>query len=477
MTLTRALLIIGWAAAASAAVGRAAGSRLPGQIDQILARRSLRRASVGVHVVRLDTGEEVYSRNAAKPLIPASNTKIFTSAAAIVLLGADFQFTTLVLRDGPIGANGVLRGNIIVKGDGDPNVSGRYFDGNVTAVLEQCAEIIKQQGVRQVTGDVVGDDRVFDRDYLRPKTSRYTSAVCGLPFNDNRIHVLVRPARPGAAASVTLEPSTQYVPFDHQIQTRAGKRTAEPRFRFTSDDNTIQGYGYVSAKAPQRRYRIGLQDPSLYFATVLTETLRTAGIEIHGRPRWPRDGATHAGAAELAKIVAGLDITLPVLDKGSNNFYADTLFKRIGAKVAGQGSFKSGGAAVSQFLRAIAAPNDRAAFSDGCGLSRDNVASVRTIVHVLCYMAASDAADLFKGSLAVAGLDGTLSQRLTKAPYRGKVQAKTGNIRGVSALSGYAEARSGATYAFSILINDSHTSNGQMKAVQDAIVRAIIDKG
>jgi len=345
------------------------------------------------------------------------------------------------------------------------------------AVMRQVAGLLKQQGVRRVTGDVIGDDRIFDRVYMREGTSRYTFPVSGLPFNDNCIDVLVSPTTAGAAASVTFAPATQYVALDNQCKTVSSPSKNTAWFRFTSDAATLQARGHVSKKARPLRFHIALPDPSLYFATVLAETLRAAGIQIDGKPRWPKPDEQFQGLEELAKIASGLDITLPQLNKHSNNFFADCLFKRIGAKVSGQGSYASGAAAVAQFLSDIAAPADGVVLSDGCGLSRDNVATPRVLTHVLRHVALSPGKQLFLNSLSVAGEDGTLSRRMTKPPCRGRVRAKTGYIKRVSALSGYADAKSGTTYVFSILMNGFRVSNREMKRIQEAICKAIIEEG
>ncbi len=454
-----------------------AAASLAAKIDRLLAAPALRRTAVGVVVTRLDTGAVVYSRRAARRFILASNTKILTTAAAVHLLGADFQFNTRILRTGAIGPDGVLRGDVVVAGDGDPNISGRCFDGDVTSVMRQIVQIIKDQGVRRIAGDVVGDDRIFDREYMRPHTQAYTYPVSGLPFNDNCIDALVSPTQPGAAASITLTPATAYVALDNRCLTSADRRRDRTWFRFSADAATLQARGHIYVKAAPRRYHIPLADPGLYFATVLKETLERAGVRVDGRVRWPRDGESFEGLEELANVKSGLEITLPEINKRSNNFYADTLFKRVGAKTAGRGSYASGAAAAAQFLAAIGAPDDRVTLRDGCGLSRENQASPRVLAYVLRYMARSPARDLFVNSLAVAGEDGTLRRRLTRPAYRGRVRAKTGYIRRVSALSGYADARSGSTYVFSMLFNGFRSSNAEMKRIQDAVCRAIIDGG
>ena len=470
MIFIKALLPVVCAAATAAPPGA-----LKPKIDRVLARKCLRSATVGVHVVRVDTGAVVYSRSAAKPFILASNTKVFAAAAAVFLLGADFKFTTRVLRHGLLAEGGVVQGDLVVVGDGDPNISGRHSDGKVTAIFKRCAQALKDRGVRRVTGDLVGDDRIFDRDFLRPDTGRYTSPVSGLPFNDNCIHVFVAPTRPGAAASVWAEPSTRYVSLINRITTHSSRK--KDHAWFVPSSGGLQARGNVYAKAPRRRYRVNVTDPSLYFATVFAETLRGAGIQIDGRPRLPKSGETFQGAAELAKVTSGLDVTLPVMNQLSNNFYADSLFKRIGAQATGRGTFASGARAIAQFLAEIRAPLAERRFADGCGLSRDNIATPHTTTHVLRYMARSRAAAMFRGSLAAPGQEGTLRRRLTKEPYASRVRAKSGYIREVSGLSGYAQSRRGAAYAFSILINGFRASNAEMKAVQDDVCRAIVDEG
>ena len=454
----------------------APASDLAAQIDRILAHKALRKATVGVCVVELESGKQIYARNADAALILASNTKIFTTAAALFHLGHDFRFCTMILRGGPLNEQGAVEGDLIVRGDGDPNVSGRFRNDRATAVFEELADTLKEVGIRKVTGDVVSDDSIFDRDYLRPGASWYVSPVSGLPFNDNCIDVIVEPGpAPGKPAAVRTEPETQYVTVDNRIQTRASRRKDKALFRVQPGSNVIEGSGTVYLKAPQRRYRIGLGDPSLYFVVVLTETLRNAGIEVRGRPRLLRPGEAHVNATAVVKMSSGLDRTLRVANKESDNFYAECLFKRMGAKAAGQGTFASGAAAIGQFLQSIGVDPKTCRFSDGCGLSRDNVASARVVTLVLRHVMLSSAGQVFRDSLAVAGVDGTLERRLTEPAYKGKVQAKTGYIKRVSALSGYAQSTAGKRYVFSMLFNGFSTRNATMKAIQDSICRALVD--
>lgn len=424
----------------------------------------------------MDSGRTVYARNDRARLVLASNTKIFTAAAALFHLGQDFRFCTTVMRAGPLDEQGVVQGDLVVRGDGDPNVSGRFRNGRPTAVFEELADTLKKAGVRKIAGDVVGDDTIFDRDYLRPGTGWYVTPVSGLPFNDNAIEVVVEPGpAPGKPAAVRTEPPTGYITVDNRIQTHKSRRKDKALFRVLPDTNVIQGSGTVYIKAPVRRYRIGVGDPSLYFVAVLTEALRKAGIEVQGKPRLPQAGEGHAQATPMVRMSSALGRTLRVANKDSDNFYAECLFKRMGAKVAGQGTFASGAAAIGQFLQSIGVKPKAYRFSDGCGLSRDNAASARVVTSVLRHMARSSAGQTFRDSLAVAGVDGTLERRLTKPPYKGQVQAKTGYIRHVSALSGYAQAKSGKQYVFSMLFNGFRTPNATVKDIQDSVCRVLVD--
>lgn len=452
------------------------GATLTTAIKKSLAQKALKGASVGVHIVELTSGKEVYSSNADVPLILASNTKLFTTAAALFHLGHDFRFCTVMLRDGPVDTMGTIHGNLIVQGDGDPNVSGRFYSGRSTAVLEQWAAILKKAGVRRVTGDVVADDRIFDRDYLRLDSNRYVAPVSGLPFNENVVEIVVKPAAaPGQPAVMAAEPETQYVPLEGVIRTHGSRKRDKALFHIVPDTNTVRASGHVYLKAPERRYRIRLNDPSLYFVTVLTETLQRAGIEIQGKPRLPKPGEAYPKATVLAKATSGLDVALPIANKESQNLYAECLFKRAGAKVLGRGSFASGNVAIGKFLQTIGVKSKTYHFADGCGLSRTNVASPRTITTMLRYIARSPAGTLFRSSLALSGTDGTLKRRLTEPAYKGKVQAKTGYIKQVCVLSGYAASKSGTVYVFSILVNGYKVYTRTVKGIQDSICQALVD--
>ena len=463
-------------ALASGPQPEAQGATLWARINQCLVQKALKSASVGVHIVELSTGKEVYAKNADTALILASNTKLFTSAAALFHLGHGFRFCTVLLRDGPVDAPGTVQGNLIVQGDGDPNVSGGFYDGKSTAVFEQWAAIPKKAGVQRVTGDVVADDRIFDRDYFKLDSNRYVAPVSGLPFNENVVEVVVTPAAAaGQPAAMKTEPETQYVSLEGSVKTYASRKRDKALFHIVPNTNAVRGSGTVYLKAPERRYRIRLSDPSLYFVTVLAETLQRAGIDVQGTPRLPQPGEAYPKAEVLAKATSGLDVALPIANKESQNFYAECLFKRTGAKLLGRGSFASGNVAIGTFLHTIGVKAKTHHFADGCGLSRTNVAPPRTVTTMLRYTARSPAGALFRSSLALSGTDGTLKRRLTESAYKGKVQAKTGYIKRVCVLSGYADSKSGKVYVFSILVNGYRVYTRAIKDVQDSICRALVD--
>ena len=444
------------------------------RIGRLLPCRALKDAEVGVRVVELGSGREVYARRAERPLILASNTKVFTTAAAIELLGRDFRFRTTVWRRGALNAAGVVEGDLIIKGDGDPHIGARFGNGNPTAVLEGWAERLKKLGVTAIRGDVVCDDTIFDRNYRHAGTEPYLAPVSGLPLNENQVRVVVQPG-PGTFARLATEPATGCVIVKNKIKRTRLRARDRAVFRVDPDSNVIEGTGHVYVKAPTRRYSVSLSDPSLYFGTVFVETLRRCGIETGGKARLIRPGETYGAAAVLVSATAVLDSAVIVANKTSNNFFAECLFKRTGAKVKGQGSFANGAAAVAQFLAKLGVSAAEYHFEDGCGLSRNNKASPRAVTRVLRHMARGPSAAMFRGSLAVAGTDGTLKRRLTKAPCKGKVQAKTGYIRKVSALSGYAQGRSGKVYVFAILFNNYRCATWQAKAVQDSICQVLVE--
>ena len=461
----------------------AATTSLGRNVNQRVAEAKRIAPALGVHVVDLETGREVYSYRKEEPRILASNTKLFTTAAALDRLGTEYVFETPILVRGTV-YDGALAGDLAVVGAGDPNISGRFYEGDSYAVFRQWARALGKRGIRRVEGDVILVDGLFESERIHPDWPRdqlarwYEAPVGALSFSDNCVLVRVSPGNaPGRPAKVEIVPDLGFL----EVESTAGTTSSVRRHRVLVDRASgsrqvmVAGSVYSRRKAPVEVW-LTVPDPTEYFGAALVAAFEEEGIRITGRPRAERvlPGAVWervtAHRSELAP-------TLAVVNKRSQNFYAESLLKALAAERRGRGSWANGVEEVESFLAGVGLDLEEIALADGSGMSRNNLATPRQVTGLLGHMYRHRLSRDFLRSLPFSGEDeSSWERRLAEAPYAGNVVAKTGTLSGVSTLSGYARASSGKLYAFSILLNRT-SSSWRARRAQDRILRALIDHG
>jgi D-alanyl-D-alanine carboxypeptidase/D-alanyl-D-alanine-endopeptidase (penicillin-binding protein 4) len=475
------------AALALAGVAGLAHADLAGRIDKALASESAKKMKIGIHVTLLPEGRVLYADDEDAALIPASNVKVITTASALFHLTPEFSFHTIFWADGQVFKNGWLKGDLVIQGDGDPNMSGRFYDGDVSCLPRKWAGMLRKRGITHVTGDIVANDTIFDRQYTCPTWPAdqlhrwYAAPVGGLSFNDNCVNIILRPSQNGKPARIALEPDTDYLTISNKLMTTSSRATAEKQgysvSRKTGSNHVVVRGAYYSGNPSDLVY-VTVNEPPMYFATVLSEEMRRAGITIGGKVRLAakdEERVTTKDPRALIVHTSDLRTTLAVTNKQSQSFYAEQLLKRTGAARFGQGTFTTGVKAAAEFLEKAGIEPGSYVLGDGGGLSRTSRLSARQFTTVLGYVYNSQHGKDFVESLSLAGIDHTLRKRLKGADYRGKIAAKTGTLDGVAALSGYAFNNSGKVLAFSILANDTH-GNWVARAIMDEICRAMIDE-
>jgi serine-type D-Ala-D-Ala carboxypeptidase/endopeptidase (penicillin-binding protein 4) len=455
-----------------------AQTALEGAVGAEVARALRDTATMGVHIVEVDTGETVYAYSPDDPRIVASNAKLFTTAAALDALGPGYFFETRLLLRGTVGG-GVLRGDLGVVGAGDPQISGREFGGDVFGAFRPWAAALRERGIQRVTGDLYLAHGLFEPLRIHPDWPRdqltewYEAPVDALSFEDNCILVRVSPGKSGQRAVVETVPSVPLFQIDNHATTSSRRRGARLYVGRTGTTFTVKGSIDVNS-GPFETW-VTVPDPTLYFGSALRAALAEEGVVVEGRllpvPELP--GAVWERAAvHRSDMVTAVRTT----NKRSQNFYAESLAKVLGSERCGAGTWREGMRAIEEFVVSTGVPRGTFRMVDGSGMSRGNQFAPRALTTVLRHMFFHPAATEFVQSLPYSGEQGMRSwkRRLATPPYRGNVFAKTGTLNGVSALSGYAKAVSGKIYAFSILIN---RSRGDAHAAQDRIVMALIDNG
>lgn len=461
-------------------------------IDPIVDHLSFRNAQWGILVVDVAGGDTVYARNPASLLVPASNLKLITGAVALKILGPDFRFTTVVSSTGPI-RQGVLEGDLVILGSGDPTFSAR-FHGDPMRPLRAIADSLGRRGVRRVSGRLVsGFDAFPDAGLARgwawdDLDQAYAATVDELLLNEGVTRVSVRGgAAPGQPVEVRTSPARAFPPVRNSARTVSA---GEPQVWVVWDSLSggLSLGGTIAARSTVE-LEVTNRNQTAAYLEALREALADRGIAVGAgvlsRPLGGSSGGLGSGPTAEARArpptgpgrTALFAITSPPLsailtafEKNSVNQIGEALLKTVGRLRSGVGTFESGIDAIRRQLGAWGVASDGFIIRDGSGLSRMNAVSAETLVRVLVRIREEPAFATFAAALPVAGLDGTLGRRLGGAPARGNVRAKTGSMEQVRALSGYVTAADGRQLAFSVLANNWTVPASQVESAIDDIV-------
>ncbi len=459
-------------------LGPVAEAELVRRLKDILRSPSLDEAVVGVHVRSLDDDRTLFERNGTKLFNPASNQKIVTTAAALWYLGPSYRFRTTMYRDRDL-SGGVLRGNLYVKGGGDPTLTNEQLFGLVNEVA--------LRGIERIEGHIVVDETFFDATYEGPgweqerSDQSYAPPMSALAVNYGNFALRVMPGdRVGGPARVVVFPDVPSIRVSASVLTR-GHGTRPRLWVGTTDDAdggtsvTVRGAVGLGDFEGVTVYK-PVQHPTLYAGETIRALLELRGVRVNGKVRiqkMPSSGvvpvATHA-SAPLAEIVS-------TLNKYSNNFIAEQVLRTLGAEVRGEpGTWASGCGVIGDFLAEIGVGRDAFVAGNGSGLNDINRITPEQLTRVLSAMYRRfEVRAEFVASLAVAGTSGTIARRFASGPAEQRLRAKTGSLRGVSALSGYVVTRDDRILAFSVMMNDYPGRAREMWQVQDQIGEALAD--
>lgn len=445
----------------------------------------------GAMVVDVSSGDTLYMRNAERSFMPASVTKLFTTSAALDQLGPDYRYVTRLVSEG-IQSGTVLEGNLIVWGAGDPSTGAPGPDW--INLFEAFADSVAALGIREVRGDLIGDDNVFNDTALGADWSwddlvwSYAAEISGLTFHDAIVNVHAYPTRQGDRGSLSITPDTgTYLTIENQTVTLPrGDKLVEGHSRDPGSNHIV-----VSSQIPigcSDPEALAVHNPTLYFVHGLNTVLASREIHVHGQPMdideletLPNDSifrviATHT-SPPLSKLVA-------TVNKESHNLYAEHLLKTLGREHPVEkddlepGSAPMGVAASMKSFAKAHMDIDRLQLVDGSGLSRKNLVTPAMTIALLRYMAlhpSPDVRDTFLSSLAIGGQDGTLEYRFTQgSPGYGRVHAKTGTLGNVSSLAGYLTNDDGDLLAFVIFANHFQGSHGPIRLIQESFINELI---
>src|SRR5215469_8113936 len=521
--LVRAFLVLVLAAHAFAADATKPGHRkaednkkLFFAIEQILSDPDVARGFWGIDIVSLDTGKRVFALNENKLFTPASNTKLFTTAAVLALIGPDYRFKTSIESLGTIDKYGRLNSDLVVVGRGDPNLSGRTLPYNLHTerkappiqVLTDLADQMVAKGLKYVDGDVVADDSYYVFERYGEGWSQddlaweWGAPVSALTVNDNVLFANILPAdRPGERAFLNITPYPEYYRIENRVTTTP--QGTGPRKIFINREpgsNQVTIWGNIPLDDAGASEALAIEDPAEFTARLFRDLLEQRGVTIYGRPRTRHTELASVQTFSVTSIASGggtdgtgrstptplvlashdsVPITedLRVINKVSQNLHAELTLRLLGKERGTSGSIQGGLEVMRGFLTSAGVQPEQFIFYDGSGLSRENLVSPAAVVKLLQYAHQQPWGNLFEDTLPISGVDGSLSDRLKTPPYKGIVHAKTGSLNHVSSLSGYATTLTGRPVAFSILCNNHNLTNKKAVDTIDRIVEKIVTQG
>jgi D-alanyl-D-alanine carboxypeptidase/D-alanyl-D-alanine-endopeptidase (penicillin-binding protein 4) len=488
-------LWIAWAAILSL------GARLPAaSLDQEISRlldasSAARSAFWGIQIVDIRTGKTVYSRNADRFFVPASNAKLFTTALALERLGPDFRFRTRVLSEAAPNGEGHIQGDVRLVGGGDPNLSARAVPyrlgpvtGNPLAAIEDLADQVVARGVKRIEGGIVGDDtwyawEPYPEGWTVDDTRYdYGAPVSALTINDNAFTLTVRPAaRAGDLAELSLAPALEYYEIDNRVETAAAGGERKIQLDRIPGSHQLRLWGKLPLGAPAENLVLAIEDPAEYAALAFRRALEERGVTVAGgvaaRHRYPNANAAPDPAAfELARHdSAPLIDDLGITAKVSQNLHAELALRAVARARGGMGTRQDGLEEMKGFLASIGIGSEEYNLSDGSGLDRSDLVSPSAIMKLLLHMYASPARESWIALLPIGGQDGTLSARFGDGVAKGRIHAKTGTLSHVTTLSGYAERTDGSWLAFSLMVNNHNGQASDVRGVVDRICTLILE--
>jgi serine-type D-Ala-D-Ala carboxypeptidase/endopeptidase (penicillin-binding protein 4) len=492
----------------SGAKPRADVARFRARVDAALAEAHAAKELWGVLVTDRDTGEILYELNADRFFTPASNAKIVTTSLALATLGPTYQFRTTLQSSGKFGEDGRLLGDLVFVGRGDPDLSNRKFpyagkvehEGRAEIVLAQMADDAIAKGLKEIDGDIVADDSYYPYDPYPPGWSvgdlyfTFGAPVSAISFNDNSISVEVSPGlRAGDPAGVAVEPAAAIGTFGHELTTGAVDGKAEFGVVRQAGPQFLLLRGSIPLGHAPMKLDLAMPDPAETTALALKQIFESRGVRVTGTirarhsapPEIYPDAPLVLGPAPLPTpadtIVFAVHISPPlseivrVTNKVSQNLHAELLLRAVAHEKKGFGVTDAGIWAEQDFLKTVGVADGDVVFTDGSGLSRDDLVTPRAVVQLLRWDALQPWSADYISTFPIAGEDGTLETRLKDTVAAGRIEAKTGALDHVRAISGFATTLRGERLIFAIFGNNNPQRGRDATVAADAIAVAMVE--
>lgn len=430
---------------------------------------------MSVLVQNLTTGEVIESYRSDYVVPPASVMKLLTTGAALEILGPDFRFPTILEYNGTI-EEGVLRGNLYVRGNCDPSLGWKGHTG----FLAQWVKAVKAAGIRSIDGSVIADMTMLDGEAQNPNWliedagNYYAPGIFALNYYGNTMNIVLKSGEPGTVAAVQkTEPVVDDIVFINHI--RCDKIQYDGAF---VSGLPYSRERYLTGAVPSNLGTFGvkgdLPNPGLLLARHLTSRLREAGVTVKRDANYIADynPLTPPRTLVYTHLSEPLSELIKETNVNSNNLYAETLFRYLGARYALPGTIHNSQDILRDYWRRRGVTTQNAIIKDGCGLAPQDAVSAKSFVQLLTIMANSSYKEAWMASLPVSGQTGTLKSLCPKTALEGRIHAKSGTIAGTKNFAGYIDMPNGETWVFAILIN---SAPGKAKNIQHVIQQYLLD--
>jgi len=447
------------------------------RIDRILEDPALTRAHIGLTIQVAETGEVLYEKNGEKRFTPASNTKLVTGAVGLAVLGPDFRWKTVLVADGPIN-DGTLKGNLWIVGGGDPALE--------RDELRAWIKHLELAGIHHITGDVIGDDRVFTEPIWGQGWmwddlyAGWSAGVTGLQLAPNTVSAAVVPgADLGDDTELVLRAEGPAIPIENRVLTGAPGSEARLQFVPAAGGGDVELRGWVPLGPDSVRLYLAAPHPTLYLLDWMRRLMSGAGISVDGMYRRALNDDTLDDEWAEKEFWSHATLSNPFsrllgdMMKPSDNQMAETILRTIGVEDGNAGSPAGGLSVVESTLSGWGIEPGAIDLVDGSGLSRYNEVTPNGIARMLRAVWRHEDFKTFFHGLPVAGVDGTMRRRLVATPGYDNVHAKTGSMSSIRALSGYLLDGSGETLLFSLVLNGYDSPGSVAVAIEDMRVEQI----
>src|SRR5437762_1244321 len=467
-------------------------ARFAARVEALLGTAPTNKGEWGLLIMDAETGETLYEQNADRYFVPASNMKLFTTALALAKLGPDYRFHTTLETRASI-SNGVLTGNLTLVGRGDPNLSNRKFpynlkeefDGPPEKTLTELADAIVAKGVKEISGDVIGDDSYFPRERypsgweIDDMVWEYGAAISSIVVDDNTVTLTLTPGeQPGSPVQASESPATLEFLVENDVVTSNPDVKSDLTLTREPGASLVVVKGTMPAKSSPRKLVLAVEEHAQHAAAVLKRLLEDRGVHVdgiarahHEAPKTPGDPVV---LAEHVSVPLGDAVKL--INKISQNLHTEMLLRTVARQNGMWSTDDDLMKAPQDFYASAGIDPDDVIQSDASGLSRHDLVTPRAIAALLQFAQKQPWFEAYFNSLPVAGVDGTLEDRMKNTPAAGHIHAKTGSVEHVRTLSGFADTLSGRRLIFSFLSNNQAGKNHEAADALTGLCVAMLEE-